>query len=113
MYPRTMDVEIMNDKVVDIQTSLLSILLNFSKGVTSPLSRYEHVNWKNYEHYPDSKVHGANMGPAGADRTQVGPMLVPWNLLSGYEYHKQNKLNTAECYIQWCNDTYILFNAIG
>ena len=44
MYPRTMDVEIMNDKVVDIQTSLLSILLNFSKGVTSPLSRYEHVN---------------------------------------------------------------------
>ena len=25
-------------------------------------------------HYPDSKVHGTNMGPSGADRTQVAPM---------------------------------------
>ena len=50
---------------------------------------------------PDSKVHGANMGPiwgcrahlsrfmgskwgpSGADRTQVGPMLAPWIFLSG------------------------------
>ena len=32
---------------------------------------------------PDSKFHGANMGPSGAERTQVGPMLVPWTLLSG------------------------------
>ena len=31
----------------------------------------------------DSKVHGANMGPSGADRTQVGPMLAPLTLLSG------------------------------
>ena len=34
--------------------------------------------------YLDSKVHGANMGPSGADRTQVGPMLAPWTLQSGY-----------------------------
>ena len=33
-------------------------------------------------HIPDSKIHGANMG-SGADRTQVGPMLAPWTLLSG------------------------------
>ena len=32
---------------------------------------------------PDSKIHGANMGPSGADRTQVGAMLAPWTLLSG------------------------------
>ena len=32
---------------------------------------------------PNSKVHGASMGPSGADRTQVGPMLAPWTLLSG------------------------------
>ena len=36
---------------------------------------------------PDSKIYGANMGPKwgppGADRTQVGPMLAPWTLLSG------------------------------
>ena len=28
---------------------------------------------------PDSKVHGANMGPT---RAQVGPMLAPWSMLS-------------------------------
>ena len=33
--------------------------------------------------FPDSKVHGANMGLIWADRTQVGPMLAPWTLLSG------------------------------
>ena len=32
---------------------------------------------------PDSKVHGADMGPTWAYRTQVGPMLVTWTLLSG------------------------------
>ena len=31
----------------------------------------------------NSKVHEANMGPSGAHRTQVGPMLAPWTLLSG------------------------------
>ena len=34
--------------------------------------------------YPDNNVHGANMGPSGADRTQMGPMLAPWTLLSGH-----------------------------
>ena len=32
----------------------------------------------------DSKVHGANMGPIWADRTQMGPMLAPWTLLDGH-----------------------------
>ena len=40
--------------------------------------------------FPDSKVYGANMGPtwgpSGADRTQVGPMLASWTLLSGLSY---------------------------
>ena len=31
---------------------------------------------------PDSKAHGANMGPPGADRTQMGLMLATWTLLS-------------------------------
>ena len=35
---------------------------------------------------PDSRVHGANMEPIWADRTQVGPMLAPWTLLSGKHY---------------------------
>ena len=32
---------------------------------------------------PDNKVHGAKMGPYGADRIQVVPVLAPWTLLSG------------------------------
>ena len=34
---------------------------------------------------PDSKVHGAHMGPIRADRTQVDPMWAPWTLLSGIQ----------------------------
>ena len=37
----------------------------------------------NSTNLPANKVHGTNMGPSGADRTQVGPMLAPWTLLSG------------------------------
>ena len=33
--------------------------------------------------FPYSKVHGANMGPTWADRTQVDPMLATWTLLCG------------------------------
>ena len=33
--------------------------------------------WGSDKKTPDSKVHGANMGP------RVGPMLAPWTLLSG------------------------------
>ena len=32
---------------------------------------------------PDSKVHGANMGPSGSCRPPMDPMLAPWTLLSG------------------------------
>ena len=50
------------------------------------------ISWKNapllmsisYTTLPDSKVHGANVGPTWADRTQVGPMLATWILLSGW-----------------------------
>ena len=31
----------------------------------------------------DSKIYVANVGPPGADRAQMGPMLAPWTLLSG------------------------------
>ena len=39
--------------------------------------------WLLLPNSPDNKIHGANMDPSGADRTQVGSMLVPWILLSG------------------------------
>ena len=43
-----------------------------------------HRDSHNFITYPDSKIHGANMGPIWVDRTQVGPMLVPWTLPYGY-----------------------------
>ena len=41
---------------------------NFTKLYTSPLI---------------ARFMGPTWGPSGTDRTQVGPMLAPWNLLSG------------------------------
>ena len=41
--------------------------------------------------YPDSKVHGANMGPPGSCRPQMGPMLAPWTLLSVYLFQGDPK----------------------
>ena len=37
---------------------------------------------------------GPTWGPSGADRTQVGPMLAPWTLLS------ENNPNNGECHHQ-------------
>ena len=33
---------------------------------------------------------GPTWGPSGADRTQMGPILAPWSLLSGYPLRRQN-----------------------
>ena len=35
------------------------------------------------EHTQIARFMGPTWGPPGADRTQVGPMLAPWSLLSG------------------------------
>ena len=54
------------------------IMQNFSKAL---------------KRYPDSKVHGANMGPTwglpGSCRPQMGPVLAPWTLLSGYGWRSR------------------------
>ena len=42
-----------------------------------------HNHRNTWHNTPDSKVHGANMGPLGSSRPQMGPMLAPWTLLSG------------------------------
>ena len=36
-----------------------------------------------YVSHPDSKVHGANMGPPGSCRPQMGPMLAQWTSYQG------------------------------
>ena len=38
---------------------------------------YSRTKQSIFQTSPDGKVHGAKMGPSGADRTQVGPMLAP------------------------------------
>ena len=49
-------------------------------------------DWHYHRHYYEvdlsrttliARFMGSTWGPSGADRTQVGPMLVPWTLLSG------------------------------
>ena len=48
-------------------------------------------------------------GPYGADRTQVGPMLAPWTLLSGWI---NKDINITQCY--WtCEFGYIFHNFIN
>ena len=47
---------------------------------------------------------GPTWGPSGADRTQVGPMLAPWSLLSGFmtvmshECHGVSNHRKLDCY---------------
>ena len=41
---------------------------------------------------PDSKVHGANMGPPGSYRPQMGAWLAPWSLQSGMVFNYDNVL---------------------
>ena len=41
---------------------------------------------------PITRFMGPTWGPSGADRTQVGPMLAPWTLLSGAAfYHTRDR----------------------
>ena len=41
------------------------------------------LNWVNTESAPIARFMGPTWATSGADRTQVGPMLAPWTLLSG------------------------------
>ena len=41
---------------------------------------------------------GTTWGPSGADRTQMGPMLSPWTLLSGYALPPVGQLDSSQKY---------------
>ena len=43
---------------------------------------------------------GSTWGPAGAERTQLDPMLTPWTLLSGYVYTNQWGLSASSHFYQ-------------
>ena len=54
----------------------------------SPSSDCDRTNTKAYQrravYTMIARFMGPTWGPSGADRTQVGPRLAPWTLLSGY-----------------------------
>ena len=47
--------------------------------------------------YPDSKVHGANMGSTWDRRAHVGPMWATWTLLSGIDFLKFSSCHRLRC----------------
>ena len=44
-----------------------------------------------------ARLMGPTWGPSGTDRTQVGPMLAPWTLLSGIQGHWGQGVGTGGC----------------
>ena len=66
--------------VIELLTSL-GILWRIQADTSTRKENAENIRCASLT-IPVSKVHGAIMGPSGADRTQVGPMLAPWTLLS-------------------------------
>ena len=61
--------------------------------------------------YPDSKVHGANMGLHGSNRPQMGPMLAPWTLLSGVAL--PNSLSHYHMSVMWSNNNKFLHKQVS
>ena len=58
-------------------------------------SSHDIMWWQYAEKGPDIKFMGPTWGPSGADRTQVGPMLAPWTLLSGTSLFTSNTFNSS------------------
>ena len=54
---------------------------------------------------------GSTWGPSGADRTQMGPMLAPWTLLSGTcsGYGRRDFLATKHCTVTTIYATWEIF----
>ena len=48
-----------------------------------------------------TRFKGPTWGPPGADRTQVGPMLAPWTLLSGLASERECCTYAKACLMQW------------
>ena len=74
----------------------LDLLVSYVRDKHSPASSVEGISLYNHpvgqefcgagcapDHPLIARFMGPKWGPSGADRTQVGPMLAPWTLLSG------------------------------
>ena len=78
---------------IRVSMELLSTLLALCEGnhnslVDSPYKGLVKGIWLDHEHAITSQIARfvrPTWGPTGAGRTQLGPMLAPWTLLSGME----------------------------
>ena len=68
------------------------------------------MNWPSYALI--ARLIGPTWGPPGADRTQVGPILATWTLLSaGIHLSAQNSIMSLECLVIY-NHTEVIFDCI-
>ena len=56
---------------------------------------------------------GPTWGPSGADKTQVGPMLAPWTLLSGFLWNTLKRCCTHNGYLLWVQCLASSFNGVN
>ena len=67
---------------------------------------HPHVHWDDQVKCTlISRFIGPTWGPSGADRTQMGPMLAQWTLLSGVVSNPENEFDTS-AYIFWWSFLY-------
>ena len=71
----------------DMEQSLGTlVVLRFVKATRVAVPKTETVQWRQWPNYAATliaRLMGPTWGSSGANRTQVGPMLAPWTLLSG------------------------------
>ena len=74
-------------RICRVLYSMYSICQNLlppsRQGTFWPIFKFWCVSYNTCTHTLIARFMGPTWGPSGADRTQVGPMLAPWTLLSG------------------------------
>ena len=79
-----------------LQELLLNLIHDMCSDITlqiiniSNRGQWVNAGWCMFYSYDNliARFMGPTWGPSRADRTQVGPMLAPWTLLSGYLFSK-------------------------
>ena len=77
------------------KSKMMSLLTHWSLGDVAEIFKINFSNWPYSIVTQISRFMGPTWGPSGADRTQVGPILAPWTLLSG------NLCTCGETVLRW------------
>ena len=72
-----------------IKSCTIKMMGQYNGGVTSLSGHWGHTHI--------AKFMGPKWGPSGTSRPQMGPMLAPWTLLSGYALLLCSPINTISC----------------